>query len=371
MRFRRLAQLALAGYALSAVVSAQGGRLVSDSDPSVLGRLADDMRVALGLPGLSIAVASADGVAWAQGFGLADIEQHVPARPDTVFRLASISKPITAVAVMQLVERGLISLDDPIQKYVPSFPRKPQGEIRLRHLLTHTSGVRHYRGNEFRMSDSFPTLDRAITVFRDDPLEFAPGERFHYSTYGYNLLAGVIESATGRSFDDYLRTNVFAAAGMTSATLERPQDIVRGRARHYLRGATPLSFLNAPYVDLSVKWAGGGMIGTALDVARFDIALNQGRLLKPDTLEQMYVSGRLNNGWLTGYGLGWMVGQEGGRLLVAHSGGAMGGTTYLLRDPRARLSAAVLTNLDGVPRLRDLALQLMTLAPRPSPLTTR
>jgi CubicO group peptidase (beta-lactamase class C family) len=158
---------------------------------------------------------------------------------------------------------------------------------------------------------------------------------------------------------------------MTSATLERPQDIVRGRARQYLRGVAPLLFLNAPYVDLSVKWAGGGMIGTALDVARFDIALNHGRLVKPETLEQMYVSGRLNNGWLTGYGLGWMVSQEGGRLLVAHSGGAMGGTTYLLRDPRARLSAAVLTNLDGVPRLRELALQLMTLAPRPSPMSTR
>jgi CubicO group peptidase (beta-lactamase class C family) len=371
MPLRRLAQIVLAGFALSAVVSAQGVRLASDNDPGVLGRLAEDMRAALGLPGVSIAVASGDAVVWAQGFGFADVEQNVPVRPETVFRLASISKSITAVAVMQLVERGLVTLEDPIQQYVPSFPRKPQGEIRLRHLLTHTSGVRHYRGNEFSLSEPFPTLDRAIAVFRNDALEFAPGERFHYTTYGYNLLAGVIESVTGRSFDDYLRTNIFAPAAMTSAALERPQDVVRARARQYVRGVAPLTFLNAPYVDLSVKWAGGGMIGTVLDIARFDIALNQGRLVKPETLERMYTPGRLNNGAFTDYGLGWMVSQEGGRLIVAHSGGAMGGTTYFVRDPRARQSAVILTNLDGVPRLRDLAMQLMALAPRPTPMSTR
>jgi CubicO group peptidase (beta-lactamase class C family) len=371
MPFRRLAQFVLAGFALSAVVSAQGVRLAPDNDPGVLARLADDARAGLAVPGLSIAVVNGDAVVWTQGFGVADIEQNVPVRPDTVFRLASISKPITAVAVMQLVERGLVSLEDPIQKYVPSFPRKPQGEIRIRHLLTHTSGVRHYRGNEFSLNEWFPTLDRAIAVFRDDPLEFVPGERYLYSTYGYNLLAGVIESATGRSFDDYLRTSVFTPSGMATAALERPQEIVRSRARQYVRGGAPASFLNAPYVDLSVKWAGGGMIATALDIARFDIALNQGRLLRPETLERMYTSAQLNNGTYTGYGLGWMVSQEHGRLLVAHSGGAMGGTTYFLRDPRARQSAVVLTNLDNVPRLRELALQLMTLSPRPSLTSTR
>lgn len=371
MPLHRFAQLVVAGFALSIVVSAQGVRATSDSEPWVLARLADDARVALGVPGLSIAVSSGDTVTWAQGFGVADVEQNVPVRADTVFRLASISKPITAVAVMQLVERGLVGLEDPIQRYVPSFPRKPQGEVRVRHLLTHTSGIRHYRGSEFALSTPFPTLERAFSVFKDDPLEFAPGERYLYSTYGYNLLAGVVESASGRSFEDYLRANVFAPAGMTTTLLERPQELVRGRARHYVRGVTPSSIVNAPYVDQSVKWAGGGMIATAADVARFDIALNQGRLLKPETLERMYASARLNNGNITGYGLGWMVNVEQGRLLVAHSGGAMGGTTYVLRDPRAKVAAVVLANLDNVPRLRELAAQMMALAPRTSPTSTR
>lgn len=371
---RPFASLSLAGFALSAVVSAQPAataRAVSDREPFVLSRLADDWRVGVNVPGLSAAVVQGDQVVWAQGFGTADVEQGVMVRPESVFRIASISKPITAVAVMQLVERGLVSLEDPIQKYVPSYPRKPQGEVRIRHLLTHTSGIRHYKGSEFSLAESFPSLDRAIAVFRNDPLDFAPGERYLYSTYGYNLLQGVVEQVTGRSFDEYLRSAIFGPAGMTTTYLERPQEIVRHRVRQYVRGTTPLSWLNAPYVDLSVKWAGGGLIATAGDIARFDIALNQGRLLRADTLERMYTSARLTNGNQTGYGLGWMVNQQGTRQFVAHSGGAMGGTTYLLREPKARTAAVVFANLDNVPRLRELAEQLMALAPRPLPVSTR
>ena len=368
---RRPAIVLATAVLLSAAVSAQPAKLASDRDSVVLARLTDDARVGLGVPGLSAAVSAGEAVVWAQGFGTADLEQQVPVRADTVFRIASISKPITATAVMQLVERGLVSLDDPIQRYVPGFPRKPQGEVRVRHLLTHTSGIRHYRGNEFGLHDYFPTLDRAIAVFKDDPLEFAPGEKYLYSTYGYNLLAGVVEAVSGRSFDEYLHANIFAPAGMTATLLERPQELVRYRARQYVRGATPLTWLNAPYVDLSVKWAGGGIISTASDVLRFAIALDGGRLLRPDTQDRMYTSARLTSGAITGYGLGWMVSEEGGRLKVSHSGGAMGGTTYLLREPKARLASVLLANLDNVPRLRELADQLTTLAPRPVSTATR
>jgi serine beta-lactamase-like protein LACTB len=355
----------------SAAPAAEQLRLVADRDVVALARLVDDARVALGTPGLAAAVVVGDTVAWSQGFGLADVEQNAPVRPESVFRIASISKPIAATAVLQLVERGLVSLEDPIQRYVPSFPRKPQGEVRIRHLLTHTSGIRHYNGNEMNSREFYPTIDRAIAVFKDDPLLFAPGDRYHYSTYAYNLLAGVVETASGRSFDEYLRLNVFAPAGMTSTFLERPQEVVRWRVRHYVRGVGVVPWLNAPYVDLSVKWAGGGMISSAVDLARFDIALNGGRLLKPETLDRMYTSARLNSGAFTGYGLGWMISLEGARLRVAHSGGATGGTTFLLREPRARVASVLLANLDDVPRLRDLAEQLIALAPGAATLSTR
>ena len=158
---------------------------------------------------------------------------------------------------------------------------------------------------------------------------------------------------------------------MASTFLERPQAVVPGRAHQYVRGPLPGTWLRAPYVDLSVKWAGGGMISNALDLARFDMALNGGRLLKPETLELMYTSARLNSGAVTGYGLGWMISQDGARLRVAHSGGATGGTTYILREPRTRTASVLLANLDNVPRLRELAEQLVELAPRSAALTTR
>jgi CubicO group peptidase (beta-lactamase class C family) len=356
---------------LSAVVSAQPVRILHDRDPAVLARLSDDARAALGTPGLSAAIVVGEAVVWAQGFGLADVEQNAPVRPESVFRIASISKPITATAVLQLVERGLVSLDDPVQRFVPSFPRKPQGEIRLRHLLTHTSGIRHYRGNEMNSREFYPTVERALGVFRDDPLLFAPGEQYSYTTYGYNLLAAVVEAVSGRSFDDYLRQNVFGPAGMTSTFLERPQEVVRWRARQYVRAPLPGTWFNAPYVDLSVKWAGGGMISSTLDLARFDMALSGGRLLRPESLDRMYTSGRLNSGAYTGYGLGWMISQEAGRLRVAHSGGATGGSTFMLREPQSRLATVLLANADNVPRLRDLAEQLLALAPRPAQTSTR
>ena len=181
----------------------------------------------------------------------------------------------------------------------------------------------------------------------------------------------MIETASGRTYEDYLRANIFVPAGMTSTFLERPRELVRYRSRQYIAGPTPFTFINAPYVDLSVKWAGGGLIATAGDIARFVIALDQGRLLKPETQQQMFVSGRLNNGWATGYGLGWMVSQDGARMLVAHSGGAMGGTTYLLRDPKAHTAAVVLANIDNVPRLRDFALQLLDARSPLLPVSTR
>ncbi|MGE3275980.1 MAG: serine hydrolase domain-containing protein [Vicinamibacterales bacterium] len=321
---------------------------------------------ATGAPGISVAIGGDGAVQWAEGFGLADVEQQVAVTPDTVFRIASISKPITATAVMQLVERGRVALDDPIQKYVPSFPSKGEQRITIRHLLTHTSGIRHYQGNEFNQREPFASVDAAIAVFRDDPLLFAPGSRYSYSTYGYNLLAGVVERASGLTFEAYLRDRVWGPAGMTHTVLEHPQDIVMGRARQYLRGPGPARVLNAPYADLSIKWAGGGIISTASDLVRFELALERGVLVRPATLEAMRTSARLTDGSLTGYGLGWMVRTAPpGQRTYAHSGGATGGTTYLLADEASGHTVAILTNVQDAPGLGDLARAIAAAATTP------
>lgn len=308
-----------------------------------------------GAPGLSVAIVKNDKLAWNEGFGRADVENEVAVRPNSVFRIASISKTMTATAVLQLVERGQVGLDDPIQRYVPAFPEKV-ATITVRHLLTHTSGVRHYKDGEFDNKESFDTIDDAFAVFAHDPLLFPPGTKYLYSTYGYNLLAGVVEKVSGVTFEQYLSAHVWRPAGMDDTRLEHPQEIVRHRVRQYVRTSSTKDLLNAPYADLSVKWAGGGIVSTAPDLARFHIALEKGRLLKPETLAQMYVAATLNDGTKTEYGLGWQVVLADGQRWIAHSGGATGGTTYLLRSPESKLAVVLLANVQNAPGLRNLAL---------------
>lgn len=356
--------LSLAALGSAPIVQAQATPTELPTDVrAALASAVDRARDRTGAPGLSAAVVRDGRVVWAGASGLADLEQDVPARPETVYRIASISKPIAATAVMQLVERGVVSLDDPIQRYVPAFPRKPQGEVRLHHLLSHTSGIRHYRGREMESRERYGDVASAVRIFGNDPLQSAPGTTYLYSTYGYNLLAGVVERASGLPYEQYLRERIFQPAGMTATALEHPDALVRFRARQYSRTGRDGPLRNAPYVDLSNKWAGGGVISTVLDLAGFDMALNDGRLLTPGTLARMYSPTRLTSGQLTGYGLGWMVVHDSrGRTWVAHSGGATGGTTYLLRRPDARVAVALLSNVDNAEGLRDIALQLADLA---------
>lgn len=331
---------------------------LSQSSPyEAAGRLVEEARDKLGVPGISVAIADEDRLVFAAGYGLADVENQVATTSKTVYRIASISKPITATAVMQLVERGRVSLEDPIRKYVPEFPDKGGLTITLRHILTHTSGIRHYKPGEMANPNHYPSLAEAIAIFKDDPLLFTPGTKYSYSTYAYNLLAGVVERASGLSFEAYLSEHVWGPAGMVDTRLEHPDAIVPHRARPYVRRGTAVA--NAPYADLSVKWAGGGMISTVEDLIRFHIALDEGRLLKPETLEQMYTPATLANGTTIDYGLGWRIQVDAQkRRWIFHSGGATGGTTFLLRYPEGKLAVAVMCNLEGAGNLGALARQV-------------
>jgi CubicO group peptidase (beta-lactamase class C family) len=324
-------------------------------------RLADVERLAAeghkesGAPGMSIAVAAGNRLVWSQGFGLADAENDVPARANTVYRIASISKPIAATAVMQLAERGRVNIDDPVQKYVRTFPPKGDQTVTVRHLLTHTSGIRHYRAaGEMESRDRYESIEDALRIFKDDPLLFAPGTKYSYSTYGYNVLAGVVEATSGLAFETYLRTHVWAPAGMSATYFDHVGAIIPHRARQYVREGRTL--MNAPYADLSNKWAGGGMLSTAEDLVRFHIALEEGKLLKPETLRQMYAPHRLSDGSESAYGLGWASWKDAsGQAWIGHSGGATGGTTFLVRDPTRRLAVAVLCNVERAQGLGALA----------------
>ncbi|MBX9603183.1 MAG: beta-lactamase family protein [Bryobacteraceae bacterium] len=295
-------------------------------------------------PGVSVAVGMKGEVVYASGFGLADIENNIAVTPQTRIRLGSISKPITAVAVLQLAERGKLDLDAEVQEYLPQFPRK-QWPLRIRHLLSHSGGIRHYQGREMDSVDHYYNRVDPLRIFSGDPLLYEPGSKFLYTTYGYNLLGAVVESITG-DFVGHLRDHVFTPAGMESTGPDDHFAIIQHRSRGYTLHGTMLA--NAGLADTSNKIPGGGLIGTASDLARFAMATGAGKLLKPESLRAMWTRFRTTDGVRQGYGMGWTVADEP-RLQVGHTGGQQGATTHLIYYPEDDVAVAVMLNRDSAP----------------------
>ena len=343
---------------LALVFAACAGDEEPAPDPSAsFEAIVAEAREAAESPGLSAAVAVNGEIVWTGASGLADIENGVPATADSVYRIASISKPIAAVAIMQLVEQESIALDAPVQETLPVFPEKDY-PVTLRHLLTHTSGIRHYNPGEFDMKERFDTIEAAIEIFKDDPLLFEPGTDYSYSTYAYNLLAGVVESASGMSFDQYMQVNVWGPAEMENTHLEHQREIVPHRVRQYVKRDGEAGVWNAPLADLSIKWAGGGMIATATDLVRFALAMDAGTLMDSRTQAEMTTRYVLADGTVSDYALGWRIAEDEAGTWVAHSGGATGGTTHLLRLPERGLAVALTANVQSGAGLPDAARRL-------------
>lgn len=305
----------------------------------------DTMRV-LGAPGASVTVIENGNVVWSEGFGWADMEQRVAATPLTRFRIGSVSKSLTSIGLGLLVQEGKIDLDAPVQRYVPSFPVK-QAPITIRELAGHTSGLRHYRGNEMLSQRHYATVTEALDIFRNDTLLFTPGTRFSYSSYGFNLLSAAMERAAGEPFVQYMTRRVIEPLGLRHTVAEYVDSLVPFRAHFYTRADSAGGVINAPFVDNSYKWAGGGFLSTTEDLARFGQLLLDGALLKPETRQLLWTSQRTSNGEETGYGMGWFVDRDAaGRRRVFHSGGSVGGTAYLLIYPDEKLVLALLVNSD-------------------------
>ena len=297
-------------------------------------------------PGAQIAVSRGGRIVWSQSFGCADVELDAPVRTDTRFRIGSVSKPLTAAALGWLVQDGRLDLDAPVQKYVPDFPKKAW-PITTRQLAGHLAGIRHYEGDEFAIRDPYPTVRAGLAIFENDALLFEPGTKFQYSSYGWNLISAVLEGASGETFLDLMQRTVLDPAGMTHTAADRPAPIIPGRARFYTRSEKTGRVENAPYVDNSYKWAGGGFLSTAEDLVTFANALLDGRLLRPETVQLLWTSMKTTDGKDTDYGIGWTVDRDAkGRRRVRHSGGAMGGTANLVIYPDLRLAVALLVNSD-------------------------
>ncbi|MBM3812915.1 MAG: beta-lactamase family protein [Acidimicrobiia bacterium] len=299
----------------------------------------------------TVLVARDGKVLHAKGYGCANLEHDVPNKPETKFRLGSITKQFVALAILQLEERGKLQVTDSICLYIGNCPEawKP---VTIHHLLSHTSGIWNftndpaYRNQWMLESPPAKTMER----FRGKPLEFAPGEKMSYSNSGYILLALILEKASGTGYEEFLQKNIFEPAGMKDSGHDSHSPILKHRATGYWNERGEVR--NSAYHDMTIPIGGGDLYSTALDLLRWDQALYSDKLAKPETLEKMFTPVRNN------YGYGWMINKQFGRKLIAHGGGINGFSTAISRFPDEKALIVVLGNYMNAPAgpvARDVA----------------
>jgi len=286
----------------------------------------------------SVLIAKGDQVLFAKGGGWANAEHEVPNTPRTKFRLGSITKQFTAMAILILQEQGKLAVDDPVSKHAEGCPESWK-EVTIHHLLTHTSGIPSftnlpgYRASMPLPSSPRQTLDRV----REMPLEFSPGDRFAYSNSGYVLLGQIIEQVSGKSYEEFLRASIFEPLGMADTGYDLPGKILPHRAAGYEPAKGGLA--NASYLDMTIPHAAGSLYSTVEDLHRWSRALDAGKLIPKTAYEKMFTPGKGN------YGYGWIINKEHGRDLVSHGGGINGFTTSISRYPGEQLCVVVLCNV--------------------------
>ena len=318
------------------------------------------------IPGLSITVADNGRIVWSEGFGFADRRNRERVSAETMMRIGSVSKTVTAAGAAILYERGLLDLDAPVQQYVPSFPEK-RWPITTRQLMGHISGVRHYRENEMLGDRFYPTVHDGLEIFSEDTLMFQPETEYSYSSYAWNLVSAVMEGAAGEDFLTFMEWNVFSPLGMHSISPEHRDSTLSNLATFY----TVIPHINigdfhflktrwqSPHVDNSYKWAGGGFVSNTRDLVLFGLAHLDDQFLKPEIITLWQTSQMTTDGKKTNYGLGWRSGEtEHGLGWVGHSGGSVGGRAMFIIIPEKQFVIAILVNSSPGGSLGDLAMDV-------------
>jgi D-alanyl-D-alanine carboxypeptidase len=297
-------------------------------------------------PGAAVIVMRDGHAIVRKGYGMADLELGVPVAPEMVFRLASITKQFTAVAILMLEQEGRLSLSDDITRFLPDYPTHGQ-TITIEQLLTHTAGIKNYSDMpEFSsLVRNDLTLDELIGLFKDQPLDFAPGEQWAYSDSGYVLLGAVIEKAAGMPYADFIQQRIFTPLDMTHSSYDTTTGLMPGRVAGYSR--TEAGFANADYLSMTLPYAAGSLAASVDDMARWDAALYSDTLVKQISLKRAFQSATHNNGQPTGYGYGWEIGSYEGHAFSEHNGGINGFSTQMMRLPEEHIYIAILTNCDS------------------------
>ena len=332
--------------------------------------------LAPGEPGAAVAVLRDGAFLHCKAYGLANVEWGNPLTVDTVFAIASLTKQFTAVAIMMLKERGLLSLDAPIEATLPGFPTEGR-RVTVRHLLNHTSGIKtyttlaNYQNGTSRLRSSLKDLVARIAGL---PFDFAPGERWLYNNSGYVLLGAIIERISGMKYRDFLEREIFQPLGMSQTRYLFDEPIVPRRAAGYQRGRHGIE--NASYESPTYYHAAGGLGSTVLDLARWDRAIRANHVVSANSLAEMLQPTVLNDGSEFPYGFGWGTADYFGRRVYHHAGGVNGFACHMLHCRDEAVTTIVLSNLyqfpfDRVARalVRSVFHEALV-APLPKPMAT-
>jgi serine beta-lactamase-like protein LACTB len=322
------------------LVARDYGREIAAVRPLVL-----KMKRAFAAPGLGVAIGAGGKLVWSQTCGFANRERSLAVRRTTQFRIGSVSKTLTAVTAARLSQSARLDLDAQVQRYVPAFPRKAQ-PITLRQLGGHLAGIRHYESGEVMSARHYDSVTSSLAIFKSDPLVARPGERFSYSSYGFNLLGAAIEAAAGKPFAAAVEETVATPLGMRRTSVDDGR-ARSGRARFYEVTATRTA-VPAPRVDLSDRYPSGGVLSTAEDLVRLGIGITDRAFATAKTQALLFTPQKTASGKPTGYGFGFEVGASPVGRIVGHTGNVVGGTAFLFVHPRTRVVVAMTTNVGFV-----------------------
>jgi D-alanyl-D-alanine carboxypeptidase len=301
-----------------------------------------------GEPGVTVIVTKDGKPIFRKGYGMANIEHGIPLQPEMTLRLGSITKQFTAVAILQLADQGKLAVEDDIRKYLPDYPTKDH-TVTIEHLLTHTSGIKSYTsmkgfGAGLRADK---TVQEMIDFFKNEPFDFEPGERYAYNNSGYFLLGAIIEKVSGMTYADYVSKHIFEPLGMKNSGYDDPGRIQRGRAEGYTRDKQR-QVRNANYMSMTQPYAAGSLYSSVDDLAIWDAAITDGKLLKPETWKRAFTPYQPKKGEPPGYAYGWSVREIQGRPAIEHGGAINGFNTYAVRLPADKIYVAVLGNEDAI-----------------------
>lgn len=298
--------------------------------------------------GMAISVSQHGELIWSKGFGYSNKNPKTPVKPDTtIFRIASISKSITALALAKLVDNKLIDLDSSIYNYVPDYPKQPY-DFTVRQLGGNLAGIRHYRDDTEYALNKKMSITEGLDLFKNDPLLFEPGTQFNYSSHGFVLLSEVIQKVSNKPFDVFVNDSIFKSLQMNHTMMDVSDAMVPNKTQFY-SASTFKKPVFAKAVANEYKVAGGGFLSTSEDVVKFGNEIISPKLVSKEALSEIITSQRLKTGKITGYGIGFSIGHsKNGTPKYYHTGGGVGASSILLVYPKEELVIAVLTNLTGV-----------------------